>query len=282
MKVKHALITAAGPDSRRLPMQHLNDRQGDWKAAMVIQLEELFEAGIEEAGVVVGPAERSAYAQLLSGFGARVTLIEQSQPNGYGGAVLCGKDFTAGRPFLLQVSDHLYVSDGDASCTRQLLAVAAEQGCAVSAVQATHESHLQFYGTVAGLLCPGRTGLYAVENVYEKPTPTVAEQSCVVPGLRSGFYLCFFGMHVLGPSIFHLLEEEAAKSAGGRIGLTPALARLAGREKYLAAELHGRRADLEARFGVLRAQLALGLAGPARTELLAILAEELSLDAARR
>ena len=127
MKVKHALITAAGPDSRRLPMQHLNDRQGDWKAAMVIQLEELFEAGIEEAGVVVGPAERSAYAQLLSGFGARVTLIEQSQPNGYGGAVLCGKDFTAGRPFLLQVSDHLYVSDGDASCTRQLLAVAAER-----------------------------------------------------------------------------------------------------------------------------------------------------------
>ncbi|MFM2241200.1 MAG: hypothetical protein RLZ97_55 [Verrucomicrobiota bacterium] len=282
MKVKHALITAAGPDSRRLPMQHLNDRQGDWKAAMVIQLEELFEAGIEEAGVVVGPAERSAYAQLLSGFGARVTLIEQSQPNGYGGAVLCGKDFTAGRPFLLQVSDHLYVSDGEASCTRQLLAVAAEQGCAVSAVQATHESHLQFYGTVAGLLCPGRSGLYAVENVYEKPTPTVAEQSCVVPGLRSGFYLCFFGMHVLGPSIFHLLEEEMAKSGGGRIGLTPALARLAGREKYLAAELHGRRADLEARFGVLRAQLALGLAGPARTELLAILAEELSLDAARR
>ena len=282
MKVKHALITAAGPDSRRLPMQHLNDRQGDWKAAMVIQLEELFEAGIEEAGVVVGPAERSAYAQLLSGFGARVTLIEQSQPNGYGGAVLCGKDFTAGRPFLLQVSDHLYVSDGEASCTRQLLAVAAEQGCAVSAVQATHESHLQFYVTVAGLLCPGRSGLYAVENVYEKPTPTVAEQSCVVPGLRSGFYLCFFGMHVLGPSIFHLLEEEMAKSGGGRIGLTPALARLAGREKYLAAELHGRRADLEARFGVLRAQLALGLAGPARTELLAILAEELSLDAARR
>ena len=282
MKVKHALITAAGPDSRRLPIQHLNDRQGDWKAAMVIQLEELFEAGIEEAGVVVGPAERSAYAQLLSGFGARVTLIEQSQPNGYGGAVLCGKDFTAGRPFLLQVSDHLYVSDGEASCTRQLLAVAAEQGCAVSAVQATHESHLQFYGTVAGLLCPGRSGLYAVENVYEKPTPTVAEQSCVVPGLRSGFYLCFFGMHVLGPSIFHLLEEEMAKSGGGRIGLTPALARLAGREKYLAAELHGRRADLEARFGVLRAQLALGLAGPARTELLAILAEELSLDAARR
>jgi UTP--glucose-1-phosphate uridylyltransferase len=282
MKAKHALITAAGPDSRRLPMQNLNDRQGDWKAAMVIQLEELFAAGIEKTGVVVKPAERAAYEQLLAGFGGKVTLIEQADPSGYGHAVLCGKEFTAGKPFLLQVSDHLYVSEGEASCTRQLLDVAAEQDCSVSAVQATHESQLRYYGTVAGLLCPGRSGLYTVENVYEKPTPTLAEQSCVVPGLRSGFYLCFFGMHVLGPSIFTLLEEEAARSKDGKIGLTPALARLAAREKYLAAELNGRRADLEARFGVLRAQLALGLAGPARAELLAILAEELSLDAARR
>jgi UTP--glucose-1-phosphate uridylyltransferase len=282
MKAKHALITAAGPDSRRLPMQNLYDQKGDWKAAMVIQLEELFQAGIDLAGVVVKPDERAAYQQLLAGFGGKVTLIEQASPTGYGDAVLCGKAFTGGKPFLLQVSDHLYVSEGPASCTRQLLDLAAGQDCAVSAVQATHESQLRYYGTVAGLLCPGRSGLYTVENVFEKPTPTVAEQSCVVPGLRNGFYLCFFGMHVLGPSIFDLLEEEKAKSPDGRVGLTPALARLAGKEKYLAAELHGRRADLEARFGVLRAQLALGLAGPARAELLAILAEELSLDATRR
>ena len=137
-------------------------------------------------------------------------------PHGYGHAVLCGRDFVAGEPFLLQVSDHLYVSDGKASCTRQLLDVAGAQGCSVSAVQATPERLLRYYGTVAGSLVPGREGLYVVENVMEKPTPTVAEQSCVVPGLRNGHYLCFFGMHVLTPA--HI---RAACRRGGTARRTP-------------------------------------------------------------
>jgi len=49
----------------------------------------------------------------------------------------------------------------------------------------------------------------------------------------------------------------------------------------LAAELAGRRADLEAQFGVLRAQIALGLNGSAREEILALIADELATDAAK-
>ena len=282
VKTTHALITAAGADQRRLPLQFLTDHAGAWKPAIVIQIDEMIAAGIERVGVVVRPVDRPAYESVLAGFGAAVTLIEQSSPDGYGRAVLCGRAFTEGRPFLLQVSDHLYVSHVATSCTRQLLALADAESCAVSAVQATHESQLQFYGTVAGSLVPGRPGCYQIENVIEKPTPTAAEQQCVVPGLRSGHYLCFFGMHVLTPTVFDLLAAEAAARPHERIGLSPSLARLAQREKYLAAELAGRRADLEAHFGVLRAQIALGLNGPAREELLALLAEELALFAGRR
>lgn len=282
MRAKHAIITAAGPDQRRLPLQHLNDHAGEWKPAIAIQVEELLAAGIDRVGVVIRPADRAAYHGLLEVYGNAVHLLEQAEPSGYGHAVLCGREFTSSQPFLLQVSDHLYISDGERSCTRQLLEIAAAQECAVSAVQATHESHLRYYGTVAGALLPGRGGLYSVENVMEKPTPTLAEQTCVVPGLRSGHYLCFFGMHVLPPSIFDLLAEDAAAAPETKLGLSQALARLAAREKYLAAELHGRRADLESHFGVLRAQIAIGLAGPTRAELLAILAGELAADAVRR
>jgi len=151
----------------------------------------------------------------------------------------------------------------------------------VSAVQATHESHLRFYGTVAGTLLSGRKGLYQIDNVIEKPTPTVAEQQCVVPGLRSGHYLCFFGMHVLTPTVFTLLADDAAAQPGAKVGLSPALARLSSREKYIAAELSGRRSDLEAHFGLLRAQIALALNGSAREDMLALLADELAIDAAR-
>jgi UTP--glucose-1-phosphate uridylyltransferase len=280
--IRKAVITAAGPSQRRLPLQALTDRNGESKPALAIILDEMLSAGIEQVGLIVSPADRSAYESVLAAYVKSLVFIEQAMPGGYGHAVLCGREFVGGESFLLQVSDHLYVSHAEKSCTRQLLDVAEAESCAVSAVQATHEGQLRFFGTVAGSLRPGRQGLYQIDNVIEKPTPTVAEQQCVVPGLRSGHYLCFFGMHVLTPTVFTLLAEDAAALApGNKLGLSPALARLATRESYLAAELAGRRSDLEAQFGVLRAQIALGLNGSARTEVLALLAEELAIDASK-
>jgi UTP--glucose-1-phosphate uridylyltransferase len=280
--IRKAVITAAGPSQRRLPLQALTDRNGESKPALAIILDEMLSAGIEQVGLIVSPGDRSAYESVLAAYVKSLVFIEQATPGGYGHAVYCGREFVGGEKFLLQVSDHLYVSNQEKSCTRQLLDIAEAEGCAVSAVQATHEGQLRFFGTVAGSLRPGRQGLYQIDNVIEKPTPTVAEQQCVVPGLRSAHYLCFFGMHVLTPSVFNLLSEEAAALApGAKLGLSGALARLAMRETYLAAELAGRRSDLEAQFGVLRAQIALGLNGSARTEVLALLAEELAIDASK-
>ena len=273
MKIRKALITAAGPRQRRLPLQSLTDRRGATQPALAIILAEMLEAGIEQVGLVLAPGDRTAYENLLAPYAGQLVYLEQREPRGYADAVACGREFVGEEPFLLQVSDHLYVSRAERSCTRQLLDVAAEEDCAVSAVQATPESLLRFYGTVAGTLVPGRPGLYQIENVIEKPTPTLAEQHCVVPGLRSGHYLCFFGMHALPHTLFSLLDPSAERS------LTPALAQLAQREKYLAAEIAGRRADLEAPFGLLRAQLALGLRSSAREEVLAVIAEELVKDA---
>lgn len=280
--IQHALLTAAGSDARRLPLQSVNDRSGAWKPVVAIQIEEMLAAGITQVGVIIRPADRAAYESVLSGFGAAVTLIEQPRPQGYGHAVLCGQAFVGARPFLLQVSDHLYLSASQESCTRQLLALAEAERCAVSAVQATPESQLRYYGTVAGTLLPGRGGVYQIEHVIEKPTPTVAEQTCRVPGLRSGHYLCFFGMHVLTPAVFSLLAAASEAQRASSLGLSPSLDALAGRENYLAAEIKGRRSNLESQFGVFRAQLALGLNGPARDEVLALLAEELTTDAAAR
>jgi UTP--glucose-1-phosphate uridylyltransferase len=96
-----------------------------------------------------------------------------------------------------------------------LVEIAAAENAAVSAVQATHESKLPYYGAVGGRLVPARKGLYEISRVLEKPTPTEAEQTLIVPGLRAGHYLCFFGMHVLTPIVMELLNEELAQ-AGAR------------------------------------------------------------------
>ena len=58
--------------------------------------------------------------------------------------------------------------------------------------------------------------------------------------------------------------------------ITPALAKLASHERYLAAELQGRRYDLGLKYGLLTAQLALALNGQDRDEVLSGLVEMLA------
>jgi len=253
------------------------DRDGQSKSALTILLDEIVQAGIDEVGVVISPGDERAFAAAAGAQAGRVQFIEQTEPLGYGHAVSCAHPFTGGDPFLLLVGDHLYVSRSEISCARQLVEIATAEACVVSAVQATHESKLPFYGVVGGRRLPGQAGLYEVERVLEKPTPTVAEQKLIVPGLRAGHYLCFFGMHVLTPGVMDILEEMIRANPGpGGVHLSEALNRAAERERYLACELRGRRYDIGSPYGLFIAQLALALDGRDRDEVLAKLVELLA------
>src|SRR5438105_144870 len=277
MEIKKAIITAAGQSQRTLPLQSLVDRDGVSKTALAIIIEEILQAGLEEICVVIWPGDQAAYAAAAGVPASRLRFVEQTAPLGYGHAVYCAAGFAAGEPFLLLVGDHLYVSGSEKRCAQQLVEIAAVENCAVSAVQATHESKLPYYGAVGGQLVAGRKGLYEIAEVIEKPTPTEAEQRLIVPGLRAGHYLCFFGTHVLTPTLRSILADEVAKRGEkGGVPLTGALANLAARERYLACELEGRRYDIGVKYGLLTAQLAIALAGEDRDEVLSGLVELLA------
>jgi UTP--glucose-1-phosphate uridylyltransferase len=273
MKLRRAVITAAGWDDQQLPLQRLIDRDGTPKTALQIVVEEAATAGTDEIAIVVRPGAEAAFRAAAGTTASRLELIPQQQPLGYGNAIQTARAFVGDEPFLHFVGDHLYVSDATRRCAEQLVAIAEAENSAVSAVQATRESMLPYYGTVGGRRAPETRGLYEVETVVEKPTPTRAEQDLIVPGLRAGHYLCFFGMHVLTPTVFDLLERLG--DAGQR-QLSPALAQLATRERYLAYEVQGRRFNLGETYGLLVAQLALGLAGDDRAEVLAQIVELLA------
>jgi UTP--glucose-1-phosphate uridylyltransferase len=273
MKLKRALITAAGRDDDRLPLQRLVDRDGAPKTALQIIVEEALAAGAHEIAIVVRPGDEAAFRAAAGDGASRLELIPQHEPQGYGHAIRCARSFLADEPFLHLVGDHLPVSDTATRCAAQLVAVAEAEDCAVSAVQATREHMLPLFGAVGGRRVGGRRDLYEIETVVEKPTPTQAEQQLLVPGLRAGHYLCFFGMHVLTPAVLDLLDGLGP--AGDRL-LSPGLALLASRERYLAHEVSGRRYDLGVTYGLLVAQLALGLAGRDRDEVLAQLVELLA------
>ncbi len=276
MEIRKAVITAAGPSQRALPLQTLVDRDRKTKTALAIIIEEALDSGTEEICVVVHPGDAESYRASAGPHGKRLQFVEQKNAQGYGHAIWCARDFTGSNPFLLLVGDHLYLSRENRSCAKQLVEIAASESCTVSAVQATHESKLPYYGVAGGRLADHRKGLYLVSEVMEKPSPTVAEQQLIVPGLRAGHYLCFFGMHVLTPAVMDLLGADV--KAGGKVQLSAALARLAHRERYLAFELQGRRFDIGLQYGLLNAQLAFALGSQDRSEILSGLVELLAQE----
>jgi UTP--glucose-1-phosphate uridylyltransferase len=274
--VKKAVITAAARSQRALPLQTLIDGEGNKKSLLCILIDQSIGAGAEEIAVVVLPGDESSYAQAAGPHGASVQFIAQPEPRGYGHALHCARSFTEDDPFLHMVGDHLYVSTTQAPSAQRLVELAEKEHCSVSGVQPTRESLLPHYGTVGGRRVAQRNDLYRIETVIEKPTPTEAEQRLLVTGIRAGYYLCFFGIHVFTPTVMDILGSKLAESSAAPVTLVDALAELARQEQYLAVEDEGRRYDLGSPYGLLIAQLALALNGRDRGEVLSQLLELLT------
>ena len=315
MQIRKAVITAAARGSRLYPaadtvqkaMLPLVDSDGLTKPVIQIIAEEAIESGIEEVVVVCAPGDEEKYrrqfaslrenlleayrgvewarvqAEKISNLEGRLRFAVQDEPLGYGHAVYCARPFIGDEPFLLLLGDHLYVSQIEGRrCVRQLIELAQQEACSVAAVQATREHLVGRYGTLTGKRQQGLPGVYQIDRIIEKPSLSQAELELHTPGLRVGHYLCFFGMYVLTPSLFAIVDE-ALKAAADKhdVALTPALQELARRERFLALELRGTRYDIGAKFGLLQTQLALALAGADREEMMTAVLELLA-ESARR
>jgi UTP--glucose-1-phosphate uridylyltransferase len=270
-----AVITAASPQHRNLPVQTLSDKEGKAVPLLSLHLRDLEAAGITEVAVIHHPDDGDLYRTAAEANQQRLTMIGQDHPRGFGDAVLRAKAFVGSAPFVLLVCDHLFLShDIERNCVDQLVQLYGKLQSPVSAVQSTHESQVTRFGVVAGEPLGQQPGVYKVREVREKPTPTEAEMHMRVPGNRSGYYLGFFGIHVLDEEIFALLEQY--EEGDGPVGLSPALNELARRGHLHAALLDGNRFDLEAQYGLLHAELAMALSGPNREMVLADLVRVLA------
>jgi len=314
LQVRKAVITAAGRGVRLYPvadtvqkgMLPLMDRDGLTKPVIQIIAEEALDSGIEEVCIVCAPGDEpryrsqlsqlrnnlleaytgtawaSAQAERIDAMLRKLTFSVQEEPHGYGHAVYCAHDFVGDDPFLLLLGDHLYLSDIDGTrCAQQLIQLAEQEQCAVAAVNPTREQYVGNYGALSGRRVSEMPGVYQIEKIIEKPSISLAESELQTPGLRAGHFLCFFGMHVLTPTIFSFLGEALARRPD-ECQLTPALQELANRERYLAAELRGARYDIGARYGLLTAQIALGMAGHDRDAMLVEMVELLAVSKRRR
>ncbi len=315
MKIKKAVITAAARGTRLYPvgdtvqkaMLPLADSDGVHKPIIQIIAEEAFSSGIEEICLICAPGDEERYvlafetlqSNLEKAFGgakwanqqaekiahllAHLRFIVQEETKGYGHAVWCARDFVGDDPFLLLLSDHLYQSNQGATCATQLISLAEAEQCAVSAVNPTPEHLISQYGTLRGHHIGGQTGVFEIEKIIEKPSLSTAELELLTPGMRSGHYLCFFGMHVLTAGIFDILEKSILKAKKGEdIPLTTAQQQLMKQQKYLAKIIDGRRFNLGNHFGLLEAQIAFGLKSPQSNELLSSIVNQLAVNQRKR
>ena len=312
MKVKKAVITAAGRGTRMYPatttiqkeMLPVMDTDGICKPAIQLIIEEALESGIEEVCLVVNPHNRAQIEQhfaslspdelkLFKGkdwallqsakiqeIAARVTFAVQETPDGYGHAVYQSRAFVGDEPFLLMLGDHIYTTGEDKRCARQVLDVYEEHGASVSAVQQTPTELLHLFGTVCGERVGTNPPTYDVQAIYEKPTPEYAQAHLQQAGLLHGMYLCFFGMHILNPAIFDCLQYNIDNDVRekGEFQFTGAQERLrASGERYLASETVGDRHDIGIPFGYAQTQAALALNSVFKEQMLASLVRTLAV-----
>lgn len=312
MKIRKAVITAAGRGERLYPvadtvqkaMLPLMDADGLNKPVIQLIAEEALASGVEELCIVCAPGDEVQYlarfkqlqenlltaykgtdwakeeAEKIKQLLGRLHFAAQSEPAGYGHAVLQAKPFTASEPFLLLQGDFIYLSAiAGKRCAQQLIEMAATEKRSVSAVNPTIEHQVSRYGTLTGKPVAGQMGAYQIEKILEKPSVSQAEAELSTPGLRAGYYLCFFGMHVFTAELMEILQAQwkVAELNGKPLLLTPAQQTLAGMGDYWALEMKGKRFDLRQPYGLFHAQMALGLAGKDRdlllTNLVTIMAE---------
>ena len=109
----------------------------------------------------------------------------------------------------------------------------------VSAVNRISAAELKGYGTIAGTRRAENPRLIDVSLIIEKPSVAVAREELRIDGLPADTWLGWFGMHLLAPSIYEVLEEMIRDDVRdhGEFQLTRAQETQRWREGYLALEM---------------------------------------------
>jgi UTP--glucose-1-phosphate uridylyltransferase len=188
-------------------------------------------------------------ADQMRAFAGQITFAVQSEQEGYGHAVFQTRAFARGEMVLLGLGDHLFRGE-TISPYRELAAMAAvSNGRSVSAVNRITADQLKGYGTIAGQRTDSNPRLIDVSLIVEKPTVAVAREKLHVNGLPPETWLGWFGLHLLSPGIYDILDEMIRNNVRdkGEFQLTRAQEIQRQREGYLALEMsHAQRFD----FGV--------------------------------
>ena len=274
--VRKAVIPAAGFGTRLFPASKamkkelfpVIDKSGRAKPAIMAIVEEAIDAGIEEVCLIIQSSdtelfesffktppriehynklskENKAYCDYLLALGNKLTFVTQDVQEGFGHAVYCAKEWVGNEPFLLMLGDHLYGSDEEMCCARQVVEAYEQVGHSVVGLKVTPIEHLSNFGCVTGVW-KEEDSLLSVTEFYEKPDPEYAMEHLHVDGMDMDQFLTVFGIYVIQPQIFEFLEQNITHNLRerGEFQLTSCLDALRKAEGFSGYVVKGRRFDI--------------------------------------
>lgn len=273
MKIKKAIIPAAGmgtrvlPASKAVPKEMLNIVD---KPAIQYIVEEAFASGIEDVLIITNrgkgaiedhfdhafeleaklegnESKKKIYDDVMacSNFG-NIYFIRQKETKGLGHAVLCAKSFVGNEPFAVLYGDDVIIAD--TPVTKQLCDAYEKYGKGAVGVKEVPGKAITKYCSLA--VDHIEDNCYNCTDMIEKPSEDE---------IMSNFSI--LGRVVMPPEIFDILEETPL-GAGGELQLTDAMKTLAQTKGVVAVDYEGTRYDMGNKFGILQANIEVGLKHP--------------------
>lgn len=189
--------------------------------------------------------ENQEYCRYLQELGKKITILTQEEQEGYGHAVYCAKEWVQDETFLLMLGDHIYSSDIERSCARQVLDVYEQVNQNVVGLIEMPETIIHKAGCVTGVW-HSVNEILTLTQVYEKPSVEYARQNLRVGGIAKDRFLCIFGLYVLTSKIFDFLEEHIQSNfrERGEFQLTSCLEQLRQDEGITGYIMKGKTFDI--------------------------------------
>jgi UTP--glucose-1-phosphate uridylyltransferase len=272
MKVRKAVITAAGWGTRFLPITKSQPKEMlplVNKPLIHYTVDEAISSGIEQIILVTAIGKRAIEdyfdrslelellleqkketkllkeMQELSNL-VDVCYVRQKQQLGLGHAVFTAREVVGEEPFAVILPDDII--DSQVPALKQMLAVHEQYGASVIAVESVATQDINKYGIIEAKKVG--SGTYQVLGLVEKPEPDQAPSN-----------LGIVGRYILSPRIFDVLEKTP-RGRGQEIQLTDALQRLLDQQPIYACEFEGKRYDTGTPMGWMKATMTFALKDP--------------------
>ncbi len=276
MKIKKAIIPAAGLGTRVLPASKAIPKEMlpivDKPAIQYIveeavkagitdiliitnrgknAIEDHFDHSIELEGMLKTKAKRKQYEEITSVTQlANIYFIRQKETRGLGDAVLRAKEFVGDEPFAVLYGDDVII--GEVPAIGELCEAYEKYGKNVVGIKEVTDEQVVKYCSLK--VDKKEDNVFEVTDMIEKPS---------IYNKFSNYAI--LGRCVLDCRIFEILENTPL-GVGNELQLTDAMKTVARKEGMIGVVFSGERHDMGNKFGMLKANIDVGLSHPETKE----------------